>query len=55
MRWRAKYCGTYYIINRFGKVESVVEVGELFDQHQYNSGNYFQTEKEAINSKFFNK
>lgn len=52
MKWRAKYCGNYYIINSHNKVESIVEIGSIFDQAKCESGNYFKTSDEALNSKF---
>ena len=47
IRWRAKYGCTYYSIDKFGNVFSLVELNGTSDNINYINGAYFETEEQA--------
>jgi hypothetical protein len=52
-RWRAEIGGVYCIINTFGDVALVTDIGGKMDDLLYNCGNYFRTESEAEESAIY--
>ena len=52
-RWRAKLEGRYYLVTSLGTVNHCQESGNLYDDALFDVGNYFKTEEEAMNSKFY--
>jgi hypothetical protein len=52
-RWRADIGTAYYYINAFGDVTFVAESEDHYDNKKFNIGNYFKTEEEAKESKFY--
>lgn len=47
IRWRAKYGCTYYSIDKFGNVFSLMEQSDASDNINYINGAYFETEEQA--------
>ena len=47
-RWRAEKGCEYWLINQYGNSTSSYDTAASADIHNYNSGNYFKTEEEAI-------
>lgn len=47
IRWRAKYGCTYYSIDKFGNVFSLIELADASDDINYINGAYFETEEQA--------
>ena len=52
-RWRAKIEDCYIVVSSIGRVETHQEFGQISDDKRYESGNYFQTEELARDSKFY--
>ncbi|MGL5014450.1 MAG: hypothetical protein ACRC6V_09210 [Bacteroidales bacterium] len=52
-RWRAEKYDSYFVVTRNGGILEISEQGYQIDDEQYECGNYFQTEEEAKESKFY--
>ena len=52
-RWRAREGGRYYYVGALGDVASITELESDYDNKMFNVGNYFKTEEEAKESKFY--
>ncbi|MGL4998221.1 MAG: hypothetical protein ACRC5T_04570, partial [Cetobacterium sp.] len=52
-KFRAIYGEKYYSINHYGVVERSIERGYKTDSRLVETGNYFKTEEEAKESKFY--
>lgn len=52
-KWRAEMHEPYYFINSRGDVCRTLDERTTFDCVVYKAGNYFQTRKEAKDSKFY--
>lgn len=52
-KWRANYNGGYFHVNTMGFINDTIEVGDSTDRGRFKVGNYFQTEQEAKESKFY--
>jgi hypothetical protein len=52
-RWRAEKHSCYYYISAFGEISSATDDRTGFDTGIWEAGNYFKTEEEAKNSKFY--
>ncbi|MGL5594600.1 MAG: hypothetical protein ACRDDH_11745 [Cetobacterium sp.] len=52
-RWRAEKDRVYFFINSVGVVVEVLEFLDNTDEKRYQVENYFQTRKEAEDSKFY--
>ena len=48
IRWRAKYGFTYYSIDKFGNVFSLIEQDDASDNINYINGAYFETDEQCI-------
>ena len=46
-RWRAEEGETYWYVDAFGVIHDVTEYYNKVDNYLYNTGNYFQTRKQA--------
>ncbi|MGL5231920.1 MAG: hypothetical protein ACRC7W_01130 [Fusobacteriaceae bacterium] len=53
LRWRANHNGGYFHVNTMGFINDAIEVGDSTDRGRFKVGNYFQTEQEAKESKFY--
>ncbi len=51
-RWRA-YSDLYYYIRDCGDFDHIYECHDRIDDYRYNTGNYFETEKEAEQHKAY--
>lgn len=47
IRWRAEEDETYWYVDAFGVIHDVTEYYNKVDNYLYNTGNYFQTRKQA--------
>ena len=52
-KWRADTNNIYYYINASGDFAFMSESGNDYDNKKFNIGNYFKTEEEAKESKFY--
>lgn len=52
-KWRAKSGCLYFYVDSDGTIERAVEDSNGIDSGRFEQGNYFQTEKEAKESKFY--
>ncbi|MGL4999410.1 MAG: hypothetical protein ACRC5T_10620 [Cetobacterium sp.] len=52
-KFRASYGEKYYSVNHYGVVERSIERSYKIDSRLVDIGNYFKTEKEAKESKFY--
>jgi hypothetical protein len=52
-RWRAEKHSCYYYISAFGEISSATDDVTGFDTEIWKIGNYFKTEEDAKNSKFY--
>ena len=50
---RAEEGFDYYFVNGFGEIQCFAEEGALTDGKLFNAGNYFKSEQEAKESKFY--
>jgi hypothetical protein len=50
-RWRAEEGNKYYYLDNIGEYHRRIEEGHRTDDYHYSSGNYFQTQQEAIDYK----
>lgn len=46
-RWRAERGGGYFTITRAGDTKRLEDLRDKYDNHLYNSGNYYKTREEA--------
>ncbi len=46
-RWRAEYCGEYFLVTSHGKVRAAIDYKYDYDTNRYNFGNYFKTKEQA--------
>ncbi|MGL5232349.1 MAG: hypothetical protein ACRC7W_03320 [Fusobacteriaceae bacterium] len=53
LRWRANHNGGYFHVNTMGFINDAIEVGDSIDRNRFKVGNYFKTEQEAKESKFY--
>jgi hypothetical protein len=53
LRWRAERHSYYYYVSAYGGICDYTDDRSSFDDNMWNVGNYFKTEEEAKNSKFY--
>ena len=52
-RWRAELTGVYYYVDSFGSIYASHNFNYKADNRRYSIGNYFRTEEDARDSKFY--
>lgn len=52
-QWRAKKLGKYFLVGTYGYITSDMEEFKEHNDRRWECGNYFQTEEEAMESKFY--
>ncbi|MGL5022347.1 MAG: hypothetical protein ACRC5S_03515 [Cetobacterium sp.] len=51
--WRARFNEEYFYVSTVGKVAKAKDVGDTIDDERHDVGNYFQTDDEVKESKYY--